>query len=413
MTLIARKIPALRFPEFEGEWELILLKELANIYDGTHQTPTYVDSGIKFVSVEDIRNINETKKFITKQAFEKNFKTKPQKGDILMTRITAGVIGATAIIEDDSPFGYYVSLALIRIKSKVGVHFLNQRISSQEFKRELHKRIIHVAFPKKINLGDIGYCKLTIPSTLEQQKIATFLTTIDTRIQQLSRKKALLQQYKKGVMQQLFSQEIRFKDEDGKEFPAWEEKRLGEIGTTFGGLSGKTKENFGRGKPYITYKQIFDNSEINISKFDFVEIGQGEKQSRVQYGDVFFTTSSETPNEVGFASVLLEPVDELYLNSFCFGYRPNSFNLLKPDFARFLFRSQQFREMVVKLAQGSTRYNMSKTQLMKLKVSLPAEPEQQKIATFLSTIDRQINLATQQLNRMQTFKKGLLQQMFV
>lgn len=255
--------------------------------------------------------------------------------------------------------------------------------------------------------------RVHLPPLPEQQKIATFLTTIDTRIQQLSRKKALLEQYKKGVTQQIFSQEIRFKDEDGKEFPAWEEKRLGEIGTTFGGLSGKTKENFGKGKPYITYKQIFDNSEINTSKFDFVEIGQGEKQSRVQYGDVFFTTSSETPNEVGFASVLLEPVDELYLNSFCFGYRPNSFNLLKPDFARFLFRSQQFREMVVKLAQGSTRYNMSKTQLMKLKVSLPAEPEQQKIADFLSTIDRQINLASQQLNRMRTFKKGLLQQMFV
>ena len=130
------------------------------------------------------------------------------------------------------------------------------------------------------------------------------------------------------------------------------------------------------------------------------------------FGDVFFTVSSETPNEIGTASVLLDQIDELYLNSFCFGYRANSLDLLSPYFSRYLFRSELFRNEIVKLAQGSTRYNMSKVQLMKLKIQLPCLEEQQKIATFLSNVDAKIESTNQQINQTQSFKKGLLQQMF-
>ena len=266
---------------------------------------------------------------------------------------------------------------------------------------------------KTLGQKEFAELKIKIPSFAEQQKIAEFLTSIDIRIQQLTRKVDLLEQYKKGVMQQIFSQEIRFKDDQGRDFPDWEEKSLGNIGTTYNGLTGKTKENFGEGKPYINYKQIFDNSRIDIKKFDFVEIASGEKQSLVKYGDVFFTTSSETPREVGFASVLLDHVEELYLNSFCFGYRPKSLKLLLPGFARFLFRSEEFRKKVYRLAQGSTRYNLSKREMMKLEILLPTLPEQQKIADFLTAIDQKITHTKDQLDQMQTFKKGLLQQMFV
>ncbi|MDR6921089.1 restriction endonuclease S subunit, partial [Chryseobacterium sp. 2987] len=96
----------------------------------------------------------------------------------------------------------------------------------------------------------------------------------------------------------------------------WERKKLGEIGETYSGLSGKTKEDFGTGKPYIQYKQVFDNSKIDISRFDYVRINETENQNRVKYGDILFTTSSETPEEIGMSSVLLDEIDELYLNSF-------------------------------------------------------------------------------------------------
>ncbi|HEY3429570.1 MAG TPA: restriction endonuclease subunit S, partial [Cyclobacteriaceae bacterium] len=218
---------------------------------------------------------------------------------------------------------------------------------------------------------------------------------------------------KKCVMQQLFSGKLRFKDENGKAYPKWEEKRLGEIGNTFNGLTGKTKENFGEGKPYIQYMQIFANSKIDASKCGLVQIDKNEEQQRVQYGDVFFTTSSETPEEIGICSVLLNEVGEMYLNSFCFGFRPNSFEQLVPGFASYLFRNEIFRRKIIRLAQGSTRYNMSKVELMKLKVLLPSKEEQQKIASLLTALDAKIESVATQIDHAKTFKKGLLQQMFV
>lgn len=406
-------IPELRFPEFNGNWDKVNLGDIADVYDGTHQTPKYVNEGIKFVSVENIGDLEASEKYITEEAFEK-FKIKPQKDDIFMTRITAGIIGATAIVKNNNPLAYYVSLALLRKKTDINPHYLIQRIDSEYFKHELHKRIIHIAFPKKINLGEINLCKISFPQQLEEQnKIASFLTTNDKRIKLLEEKKAKLEQYKKGVIQQLFHQNIRFKDDGGKDFPDWEEKRLGEIGKTLNGLTGKTKIDFGEGKPYIQYMQVFRNSKIDVSEFDFVNIEDNEKQTQFQYGDVFFTTSSETPNEIGMASVLMDEVEELYLNSFCFGYRPNSLNELVPEFSQYFFRSDIVRREIIKLAQGSTRFNMSKLSLMKFKFFIPQKEEQQKIAEFLMSVDSAIERVQIQIDGSSKFKKGLLQKMFV
>lgn len=251
------------------------------------------------------------------------------------------------------------------------------------------------------------------PSEREQQKIAAFLTAVDTKLEQLTQKEALLKQYKKGVMQKIFSQEIRFKADDGSEFPEWNSLPMSELGKTFNGLTGKTGDDFGDGQPYIQYKQIFDNSKIDLVNTGLVRIVAGERQQKAKYGDVFFTTSSETPNEVAYASVLLDQVDNLYLNSFCFGYRANSLKQLLPEFSRYYFRSEGFRREAVKLAQGSTRYNISKTELMKTIIDLPCIDEQRKIALCLTALDDKLELVSGQIDNAKTFKKGLLQQMFV
>ena len=140
---------------------------------------------------------------------------------------------------------------------------------------------------------------------------------------------------------------------------------------------------------------------------------ENDKQNKVLFGDVFFTVSSETPKEIGTASVLLDNIEELYLNSFCFGYRSNSLQYLSPYFAQYLFRSASFRNKIEKLAQGSTRYNMSKVQLLRLEILLPSFKEQTKIANFLSAIDEKINHRQTQIEKTEQYKKGLLQQMFV
>jgi len=287
------------------------------------------------------------------------------------------------------------------------------------FLRKRGKLILELASPggagRNKTLGQKEFLKSKIyisNSVEEQEKIANFLTAVDTKIATLTKKKTLLEQYKKGVMQQLFSQKLRFKQADGSDYPEWERKRLGEIGITLNGLTGKTKENFGLGKPYVQYKQIFDSSKINISNCDLVDVTENEKQTKVNFGDVFFTTSSETPNEIGTASVLLDQVDELYLNSFCFGFRVTD-KVLNPHFSRFLFRAAIFRRKMIPLAQGSTRYNISKSAFVKLEVFLPSIEEQTKIANFLTAIDQKIEATNTQIESSTTFKKGLLQQMFV
>jgi len=264
-----------------------------------------------------------------------------------------------------------------------------------------------------LNHSDFYRIEMPHPNPTEQTKIATFLTAVDKRINLLQKKKAELEQYKKGVMQKLFSQTLRFKKEDGSDFEDWEEQSLGQIGNTFNGLTGKTKVDFGKGKPYIQYMQIFSNSRIDTTNFGLVDVGDEENQSKAQFGDVFFTTSSETPNEIGMSSVLTEPMEDVYLNSFCFGYRPNSLDELIPEFSQFFFRSSKVRKEIIKLAQGSTRFNMSKVAFMKLKFDFPKKEEQQKIANFLSSIDKSIENITNQIDDSVIFKKGLLQKMFV
>ena len=193
----------------------------------------------------------------------------------------------------------------------------------------------------------------------------------------------------------------------------WVEKQVDELGETINGLSGKSGEDFGSGKPYVTYKQVFDNSFVDFSVCGKVNIGENEKQNTLQKGDVLFTTSSETPNEVGYASVLLEsPKETTYLNSFCFALRPFEIEKIQPEFSRYLFHSPIYRKSIITLAQGSTRYNISKGAFKNLKLPLPKPNEQQKIASCLSSLDEVIAAHNQKLDSLKDHKKGLMQNLF-
>ena len=255
---------------------------------------------------------------------------------------------------------------------------------------------------------------IKVPSLQEQEKIANFLSKVDSIIEKQEKKVEYWNSYKKGMMQKIFSQKIRFKDENGRDYPEWEEEKLGGIGQTYTGLSGKTKDDFGFGNgKYITYVNIFKNTKVDINMFDLVDIKKDEKQNKVLKGDILFTASSETPNEVGMASVCDNNIENLYLNSFCFGFRLNSKKDIDYIFIGYLLRSPSLRKKISILAQGSTRYNLSKSEFMKIKIQIPCLEEQRKIVNFLSNIDNIIEKENKKLEELKQWKKGLLQQMFV
>lgn len=191
----------------------------------------------------------------------------------------------------------------------------------------------------------------------------------------------------------------------------WRKIQLKNIGNTFTGINGKNKDDFGFGKPYIPYLNIFNNAIIKDDHFDYVNIRDNETQEKVKYGDIFFTTSSETPEEVGMCSVYLGNSQELYLNSFCFGFRLTNDVDFSPIYLAELFRSNVGRRTIYKLAQGATRYNLSKTSLLKENIFVPPFKQQQKIAEILSTWDDAILIIKQTIDTLKDRNKGLAQQL--
>ena len=189
----------------------------------------------------------------------------------------------------------------------------------------------------------------------------------------------------------------------------WEQRKLGEMGSTFTGLSGKTKEDFGHGNAkFITYMNVFSNPVADLNLTEPIEIDQ--KQNSVKKGDVFFTTSSETPKEVGMSCVMPINIDNVYLNSFCFGYRPNiKFDL---NYLAYVLRANPFRKEMQILAQGISRYNISKTKVMDIEIPVPSLEEQTNIGEYFSNLDRLITLHQRKCDQTKELKKFMLQKMF-
>ena len=170
---------------------------------------------------------------------------------------------------------------------------------------------------------------------------------------------------------------------------SWEQRKLGDVGETYTGLSGKTKADFGHGQArFITYMNVFSNPISNPEMTEPIEIDP--KQNEVEVGDVFFTTSSETPEEVGMSSVLLEKRGKIYLNSFCFGFRPTE--KIDSYYLAYMLRSESAREKIILLAQGISRYNISKNKVMEIAVSLPSLDEQKLIGQYFRQLDNLITL---------------------
>lgn len=378
----------------------VKLSTICDIYDGTHQTPKYVDSGIKFLSVENINNIAGSNKFISEEDFNRDFKVRPERNDILMTRI--GDIGTPAIVNDDSAYAYYVSLALLKCKQdRVYPQWLKQAIATNDFQHQLWLKTLHVAFPKKINKGEIGECLISLPSLEEQQYTAKVLNVVDEVISEREEEVKDLEKQKKGLMQKIFSQQIRFTDSNNNPYPDWEEKKIGDICKTFsGGTPSITQSIYYNGDiPFIKSGEIHSSS----TEMTITEAGLNNSSAKlVNKGDLLLALYGATSGEVDISKI------DGAINQAILCIRSDKLNLC---YLKNVLTYEK-EKILCKYLQGG-QGNLSAEIIKALKFKFPCLEEQQKIANVLSKLDELIEEKKALLSDWQQFKKGLLQQMFV
>nr|WP_315215302.1 restriction endonuclease subunit S [uncultured Flavobacterium sp.] len=381
-------VPKLRFQQFDGCWKEILLEDFAKRGSGhtpNKSYPEYYNGEINWISLTDSKKLDNgyiefTNTKLTQLGLDNSSAVLHPAGSVLLSR-DAGV-GKSAVMKHSMA----VSQHFIVWSPKENVSsnwFLYNvlQILKPEFERIAIGNTI-----KTIGLPYFKKLKIIAPTFPEQQKIASFLSAVDEKIQQLSRKKELLSQYKKGVMQQLFSGKLRFKNENGEDYADWEEKKLGEIARITTGSSNRQDSNLDG--DYTFFDRSQDIRSSNIFLFDTEAIivpGEGQEfipKYFIGKFDLHQRTYAVMDFGVNMGKFLF----------FYIGYHSNHLN---------------------SHAVGSTVKSLRLPMFEKMPIKLPSILEQQKIANFLSSIDTKIESTSQKINQIQSFKKGLLQQMFV
>lgn len=248
-----------------------------------------------------------------------------------------------------------------------------------------------------------------IPSREVQRTIVQRLDDADHLIVVLERMIAKKQAIKQGMMQQLLTGKTRLPGFDQE----WASVRLRDAGSTYGGLVGKSKNDFGTGSAtFVTFMEVMAAARLRGTRLERVNVGPAERQNRVLRRDVLFNGSSETPEEVALAAVVdYNPSPTTYLNSFCFGYRLKDRNQIDPTYLAHFFRSSQGRDIVSVLAQGATRYNIAKTKLMQVAPTLPPIEEQHAIVDVLSAAESEIGALNLRLAKARAIKTGMMQEL--
>lgn len=253
------------------------------------------------------------------------------------------------------------------------------------------------------NIGQEGLSKISLsfPSVKEQEKIANLLSLIDERIATQNKIIEKLESLIKGLNDSLYAQ---YGNDVLTSFSS--------LGFSYSGLSGKSAQDFGSGKPFITYLNVYSNNIINEKDFQYVAIKDDEKQNVVEYGDVLFTLSSETPEEVGIGSVYLGN-ENVYLNSFCFGIHIRNTKIAFPPYLSYYVSLTPFRKFIYPYAQGSTRFNLCKADFEKANIKLPSLENQKRIYSILSHIESKTETEKSLLDLYNSQKQHLLRQMFI
>lgn len=406
------KIPELRFKEFSGEWEEKTLSELGSFKNGLNKSKEDFGFGYPFINLMDVfgKDILNFKKLDLVNANKKDLESyNLNKGDILFIRssVKRDGVGETVLVLEDLEKTTYSGF-LIRFRDNKDLLELNYKrycFKTRKFRNDLLS-LSTTSANTNINQESLNTLKLILPSKQEQEKIASFLTQVDTKIEQLTKKAKLLSDYKKGIMQKIFSQEIRFKDENRKDYPNWEDKLLGKIADVRDGTHDSPKY-YEKGYPLITSKNLLQDGSIDFENINLIleeDFNNINKRSKVDIGDILFGMIGTIGNPVivnqdGFAIknvALIKEVKQL-LNNFLIHYLKS------------ILIEKQFYEQNT----GGTQKFIALGVIRNLKIKLPSLEEQTKIANFLSSIDTKVEQNQKALEKTKEFKKALLQQMFV
>ena len=388
-------VPALRFPGFTDNWERVRLGNMCEVQmcKRIMASQTNPSVGVPFYKIGTIGGVPDA--YISYELFEeyKNKYNYPHKGEVLIT--CAGTVGKCLLYDGEDSYYQDSNIVWLRNNStKLDNGFLFNILSNINWSRLNSTTIV------RIYNDDLRNLQFHLPSLEEQKKIVKSLNAIDERIATQNKIIEKLQSLIKGlndhILKNIEGDQVCFAD----------------LGEAYGGLSGKSGDDFGCGDPFITYMNVYQNTYISENDYELVQIAPDEKQNSVQYGDALFTLSSETPEEVGMGAVYLGKSQKLYLNSFCFGVHFHG-NRVLPQYIAHFISSTSFRKAIYPLAQGSTRFNLQKQDFMRMKFVLPSLEEQKRIATALDALYN--HLANEKLLTEQylLLKQYLLQQMFI
>ena len=408
--------PTIRFKGYQDDWEQRKLSDITSLI--TKGTTPLDKTGIGEVNFVKIENIDETSGEITVAQKISHLehegylrRSQLKENDILFS--IAGTLGRVTCVKSNIlPANTNQALAIIRLKSEDLLFVLT--LLKGKTVADYIKRNPTIGAQPNLSLEQVGKLYLQLPSCDEQCYIGRFFAYMDNLITLHQKELEKLIDIKKSMLINMFPQgdekvpRIRFKGFSGD----WNYPVLGTLGKTYTGLSGKTKEDFGNGyATYITYMNVFTNPITNPSQVDSIE--SDAMQNEVQEGDIFFTTSSETPEEVGMSSVLLAKSGTTYLNSFCFGYRLNENVKIDKYYLAYLLRSPVVREKIVFLAQGISRFNISKTKMMEIAIPVPEKTEEQeKIGASFFNLDKLIKAQEKKIAQLKNIKSALLNKMF-
>ena len=414
-TMLENKVvPKLRFREFDDYWIKESLRN-CTIKIGSGSTPrggdkTYTKDGeVHFIRSQNVVN-NEL--VLTGDVFISDEINSKMKGSIVkpndvLLNITGGSIGRSCVVPHEFSKGNVNQhVCIIRLDNQVYPYFLQPFLASQRGQK-LIKRGQTGSGREGLNFQSIALFKLNLPCVEEQKKISTFLRAIDEKLQQLSKKKELIEDYKKGIMQKIFSQEIRFKDDNGNEYPNWEERRLGElcIFSKSGGTPKSTNKEYYNGNiPFLSISDMTKQGKyLNYTTKSISKEGLINSSSWIVPTDTIIYSMYAS---VGFVAINKIPIAtsqaviNLGLNSYC-------------DTEFIYYNLTDIKKHIHRFIETGTQGNLNAQIVKKLKIKLPTLEEQKKIANFLATIDKRIESVSNQFEKTKEFKKGLLQQMFV
>ena len=418
--------PKIRFKEFNDNWlkvdiqSLVDEKNIDKPMDGNHGEihPTsadYVEDGIPFVMATDVIDgkvyLDKSKKIKKSQAdgLRKGFSL---EGDILLTH-KATIGNVAKVPELKTPYIMLtpqVTYYRVLNKDKLNQDFIKSTFEAPVFQNAL-LALCTGATRLYIGISEQRKLPFSYPSKKEQTKIASFLSAVDEKISQLTQKHALLSQYKQGMMQKLFSQQIRFKADDGSEFGEWEDKILKDlfpkIRNGFVGVATPYYVNYG--VKYLQGKNI-KNGKIDATGLIFInqEFHQKKTNSILKTNDILMVQSGH----VGECAVVTEDYDNANCHALLV-LSPKSSKLINSKFVVYYFYSEIGKKKIALIKTGNTIEHILASDIKEVALLFPCLAEQTKIANFLSAIDQKIEVVAQQIEQAKTWKKGLLQQMFV